>query len=122
MGAGIGMMSDAARNLGKLADKENDGAKGSVLAHLQEALDKYRTELQEKVASPLINPVESYAGKYSGDIFAIAKDTSVERVWRVHAILHLGRYRWNVADGHRGDQVWGRRVLNMLKNSFDMAN
>ena len=122
MSAGIGMMSDASQNLAKIADDEKDGARSAVLRHLQEELDKYRNELQDKIASPLTNPVESYAGKYSGDIFAIAKDTSVERVWRVQAILHLGRYKWNVADGHRGDQVWGHRVLRRVKNSIDSAN
>jgi hypothetical protein len=122
MSAGIGMMSDGTQNLAKVADKENDGGRGTVLRHFQEELDKYRAQLQEKIASPLTNPVESYAGKYSGDIFAIAKDTSVERVWRVQAILHLGRYKWNVADGHRGDQVWGHRVLKTLKNSVETAN
>jgi hypothetical protein len=122
MSAGIGMMSDASQNLAKVADDEKDGARAAVLRHLQEELDKYRAELQDKVASPLTNPVESYAGKYSGDIFAIAKDASVERVWRVAAILHLGRYRWNVADGHRGDQVWGHRALKSLDGSIDPAN
>jgi hypothetical protein len=122
MSAGLGMMSDAAQNLAKVADRANDGAKANVLRHLQEALDKYRANLQETIASPLMNPVESYAAKYSGDIFAIARDTSVERVWRVHAILHLGRYHWNVADDHRGDQVWARRVLHQLKNSIDSSN
>jgi hypothetical protein len=122
MSAGLGMMSDAAQNLAKLADHANDGARANVLRHLQEELNKYRSHLQETVASPLMNPVESYASKYSGDIFAIARDTSVERVWRVHAILHLGRYHWNVADGHRGDQVWARRVLRTLENSMDSSN
>jgi len=122
MSAGIGMMSDASQNLAKVADDEKDGARAAVLRHLQEELDKYRTELQTKIASPLTNPVESYAGPYSGDIFAIAEDTTVERVWRVQAILHMGRYRWNVADGHRGDQVWGHRVLKSLQNSLDPAN
>src|SRR5579859_1318905 len=89
MSAGIGMMSDASRNLAKVADDEKDGARAAVLRHLQEELDKYRNDLQEKIASPLTNPVESYAGKYSGDIFAIARDPSVERLWRVEAILHL---------------------------------
>jgi hypothetical protein len=122
MSAGIGMMSDASQNLAKVADEEKDGARSAVLFHLHEELDKYRSELQEKIGSPLTNPVESYAGKYSGDIFDIARDTSVERVWRVQAILHLGRYKWNVADGHRGDQVWGHRVLKSLKMSIDPAN
>ena len=122
MSAGIIMMSNASRNLAEVADDEKEGARAAVLRHLREELDKYRSELQDKIGSPLTNPVESYAGKYSGDIFAIARDTSVERVWRVQAILHLGRYKWNVADGHRGDQVWGHRVLKSLKTSIDPAN
>ena len=79
-------------------------------------------QLQETVASPLSNPVESYGSKYAGDVFSIAKDTSVERVWRVLAIMHLGRYRWNVADDRKGDQFWADRELSILASSLDSKN
>ncbi|HSZ59584.1 MAG TPA: hypothetical protein VK797_28330 [Tepidisphaeraceae bacterium] len=118
---GLTMMSDAVRNLGRLADENHQGL-GDSFRKVQDEIEKYRLKLEEKVASPLTNPVESYASQYAGDIFAIAKDPGVERVWRVAAIMHLGRYRWNVADDRRGDQVWAVRELRVLDNSLDPRN
>jgi hypothetical protein len=122
MNLGLMIVGDAAHNLGKLADENHQGGLGDSYRKLQDDIEKYRLKLEEKVASPLTNPVESYASKYAGDIFAIAKDPSVQRVWRVAAILHLGRYRWNVADDRKGDQVWAVRELRMLDNSLDSRN
>jgi len=122
MSLGLSMMSDGAQNLAKLADRTHEGGRADVLRKFQDNVDKYRISLQETVASPLGNPVESYASKYAGDIFAIAKDTRVERVWRVLAIMHLGRYRWNVADDRKGDQFWAERELAILSNSLDPKN
>ena len=122
LSAGLTLMSEAAQNLAKLADQTQEGARADVLRKFQEQADKMRTSLQETVASPLSNPVESYASKYAGDIFAIAMNPSVERAWRVQAILHLGRYRWNVADDRRGDQAWAERELKSLETSLDPKN
>jgi hypothetical protein len=122
MKSGMSVMSDAMRNLAQLADEAHDSARGDALRKDEQDLDRYRDTLEENVASPLNNPVESYASKYAGDIFAIAKETSVDRVWRVSAILHLGRYRWNVADDRGGDQVWAVRELRAMDNSVDPKN
>jgi hypothetical protein len=122
LNAGLTLMSDAARNLGRLSDENHQGGMGDSYRKFKDEIEKYRLGLEETIASPLTNPVESYASKYAGDIFAIARDPSVERVWRVAAILHLGRYRWNVADDRRGDQVWAVRELRMLDNSIDPKN
>lgn len=119
---GLTLMSDAGRNLGRLADENHEGGLGDSFRKVQDEIEKYRLKLEEKVASPLTNPVESYASQYAGDIFAIAKDPRVERVWRVAAILHLGRYRWNVADDRKGDQVWAERELHVLDNGLDPRN
>lgn len=122
MSAGLSIMAEAARGMAKLADQTREGARGDVLRKFQAETDAYRTKLQETVASPLSNPVETYAGKYAGDVFAVAKNPDVARVWRVQAILHLGRYRWNVSDEHRGDQAWAERELTLLEGSLDPKN
>jgi hypothetical protein len=122
LNAGLTLMSDAARNLGRLSDENHQGGLGDSYRKFQEEIEKYRLGLEENVASPLTNPVESYASKFAGDIFAIARDPGVERVWRVAAILHLGRYRWNVADDRKGDQIWAVRELRVLDNSIDSRN
>lgn len=122
MSVGLRMMSDGAQNLAKLADRTQQGAKADVLRKFQDGVDKYHATLQESVASPLSNPVEGYGSKYAGDVFAVAKDPNAERVWRVLAIMHLGRYRWNVADDRKGDQFWADRELSLLANSLDSKN
>jgi hypothetical protein len=55
--------------------------------------------------------------EHSGDVFAIAKD-SQERMWRVEAILQLGRLRYNAASG--ADQRAANRMLKkMAENETD---
>ncbi|HXE53848.1 MAG TPA: hypothetical protein VN541_12575 [Tepidisphaeraceae bacterium] len=122
MSAGLSIMSEATVGMAKLADQKHDAARADQLRRFQRETDAYRTKLQQTVASPLSNPVESYDSKYAGDVFAIAKDSDAAQVWRVQAILHLGRYRWNVADDHRADQEWAVRELAMLKGSLDARN
>lgn len=118
LASGLSLMSESAQNLTKLADEATDGMRVDVLRHFNDSTVRYEQKLQEDVASPLSNPVEQmYGGKYAGDIFDVANNTNVERVWRVEAILHIGRYRYNVADGHRGDQLAVDRQLQHLEQS-----
>jgi hypothetical protein len=118
LASGLSLMSESAQNLAKLADEAGDGPRVDVLRHFNDSTVQYEQKLQEEVASPLSNPVEqTYGGKYAGDIFDVANNNTVERVWRVEAILHIGRYRYNVADGHRGDQLAVDRQLQHLEQS-----
>jgi tetratricopeptide (TPR) repeat protein len=116
LASGLSLMSESAQNLAKLADEAGDGARVDAIRHFIDALVQYEQKLQEQVASPLANPVEqTYGGKYAGDVFDIAANPNAGRVWRVEAILHLGRYRYNVADGHRGDQLAVEGRLRQLE-------
>ena len=118
LAAGLSLMSESAQNLAKLADEAHDGSRVDVVRHFNDATTRYEQKLQEEVASPLSNPVEqTYGGKFAGDVFAIANNPSVERVWRVEAILHIGRYRFNAADGHRGDQLAADHELQQLEQN-----
>ena len=119
---GLSIMSLSAGSLAKLADNAHDGARVDALRKFLEDLDQYHTTLQEKVASPLGNPVESYSAPFAGDVFAAAKNPAVERCWRVEAILHLGHYRWMVADDRKGDQAWAVKELHALSSSLDPKN
>lgn len=119
---GLSIMTMSAESMTRLADQKHDGPRVDQLQKFAQAVNQYHTDLQDKVASPLGNPVESYAAQYSGDVFAVAKNTNVERPWRVEAILHLGHYRWNVADGNKGDQIWAPKELDALDKSFDPKN
>jgi hypothetical protein len=118
LAAGLSLMSESGQNLAKLADESRDGSRVDVLRHFNDSTIQYEQKLQEEVASPLSNPVEqTYGGKYAGDVFAVANNPSVDRVWRVEAILHIGRYRFNAADGHRGDQLAADHELQQLEQN-----
>ena len=119
---GLSLMTMAGEGLAKLADESGDGARVDVLQKFNEETQAYHSKLQEDVASPLGNPVESYGAKYAGDIYSVAKNPAVDRVWRVEAILHIGHYRWNVADGHKGDQTWAPKELQAMDKSIDPKN
>lgn len=119
---GLSIMSMSAEAMAKLADMRKDGHRVDALQKFAAETNQYHTTLQEQVASPLGNPVETYGAKYSGDVFAAAKDVNVERPWRVEAILHLGHYRWDVAPGNKGDQIWAPRELDNLDKSYNIKN
>jgi len=118
---GLSIMTMSSGALTKLSDMAGDSARVDVLQKFDDQVQAYHSDIQEKVAAPLGNPVESYSSKYAGDIFAVAKSPAVERCWRVTAILHMGHYRWNVADDRKGDQKWAPKELKLLENSSDPA-
>jgi len=118
---GLSIMTMSTSAMTWLSDKAADSARVDVLQKFTDQVQAYHGDLQEKVASPLGNPVESYASKYAGDIFAAAKSPSVERCWRTTAILHLGHYRWNVAEDRKGDQKWAPKELKILEANSDPA-
>lgn len=113
---GLSLMTEAAQSLAKLSDDAGDASRVRELRRFSDATLQYEQKLQEEVASPLANPVEqTYGGKYAGDVLDVASNPNVDRVWRVEAILHVGRYRLNVADGHRGDQLAAEGRLRQLE-------
>jgi hypothetical protein len=119
---GLSIMTMSSEAMTKLADNAKYGKRVDELQHFSVQVQQYHTDLQEKVASPIGNPVESYGSKYAGDIFSVAKNPAVDHVWRVEAILHLGHYRWNVADDRKGDQLWASKELDKLDKSIDPKN
>jgi hypothetical protein len=119
---GLSIMSMGTEQLTVLADHAKEGVRVDVLRKLKGDIDDYRNKLQDKVDSPLGNSAESYAAPFSGDVFAIAKDTKVDRIWRVEAILHIGHYRWGVGPGRAGDQTAAVPELQKLESSPDPKN
>jgi hypothetical protein len=69
------------------------------------AVDAGMKQLLESRCNPLAHVITSVdqdvIGRTAGDIFYIAKN-SKERLWRVEAILKLGRYKFNVGTEGRG--------------------
>jgi len=119
---GLSVMAAAAEGLGGLAKKAGDAARAEQLAKFARQTDDYRNQLQLEIASPLGNPIESYSSKFAGDVFAVARNPDAPPVWRVEAILHLGRYRWNVRPERSADQEWARKELKAMESSPDPRN
>jgi hypothetical protein len=119
---GLSIMSMSAEAMAAMADMRHDAKRVDAYHKFAQETNQYHTTLQEKVASPLGNPVESYGAPYAGDVFAAAKDVTVERPWRVEAILHLGHYRWDVTSTNKGDQTWAPRELDNLDKSINLKN
>lgn len=122
LSAGLTIMYSSARAMVPLDKDRNDAAKAEACRHFADETFAYRESLQEKVASPLGNPVESYSAPFAGDVFAVAKDPALERPWRVEAILHLGHYRYDVAPQNKGDMIWAPRELDALDKSLNSKN
>jgi hypothetical protein len=119
---GLTIMYTASGELAKLANQSHDTARVDACQHFADQTHAYRDTLQEKVASPLGNPAESYSAPFAGDVFAAAKDVSADRIWRVEAIMHLGHYRFDVAPQNKGDMIWASRELDALGNSIKIEN
>jgi hypothetical protein len=131
MNRGLSVMMMAAESMARMAEDTKDDARHDTMEQFNEKTQQYRDDLQQKVATPLCNPVEvplvndpsnNFGAKYAGDVFAIAKDPTADRVWRVEAILHMGHYKYNVAPGHAGDQFWAGKELAALAASTDPKN
>lgn len=119
---GLSIMSAAAEGLAGLARKAGDTSRAKELDGFARQISDYQNQLQLEIASPLGNPVESYSSKFAGDIFAVARNPNAPPVWRIEAILHLGRYRWNVRPERAADQHWAPRELKTLETSPDPRN
>lgn len=122
MNKGMSIMTQSADALAAVADMHHDGPHVDAFHKFAQEVKSYHNTLQDKVASPLGNPVEAYGAPFAGDVFAAAKDVNVERPWRVEAILHLGHYRYNVTQSNRGDQIWAPRELENLDKSNNIKN
>jgi hypothetical protein len=55
---------------------------------------------------------QSMIGRYAGDMFALAQDPTVDRVWRVEAIRKVGRLQFNAENS--ADQRKAPKVLRKL--------
>jgi hypothetical protein len=59
-------------------------------------------------------------GRTAGDVFYIARK-SPERLWRVEALLKLGRYKFNAGNsGRSGDQRWAKITVKRMANDASL--
>ncbi len=102
---GLGLMADAAQGMKIAALRAKDEAK---IGELDEFISRNQEYYQSQVL-PLWRTVNNATSdnealaRSAGDVLAMAKTPSADRMWRTESLLRLGLYRFNAA--RKGDQV-----------------
>lgn len=104
MFAGIELMSTAGASLVEQAKKTNRTADAEKFEKFTNAQREYLKNHIEPTFKAIYTMNETSIGQHNGDVFAFARQTG-ERLWRVEAVLKLGRMKFNVGNpGSPGDQ------------------
>lgn len=112
LAAGIELMSAAAASLSDQARKTNRAADQTRFARFGDAQRDYTTSHLIPIFQAINTMNEAKIGEHTGDVFAFARQTT-ERMWRVEAILKLGRMKFNVGNpGSPGDQRHAARLVS----------
>jgi hypothetical protein len=114
---GLTLMATGSEGLKRIAQARGD----SDLAAKIDGFNQARIEYVKKTLQPRYEVVSSIGDKliarHFGDILALAHH-SQDRMWRIEAILKLGRYRFNA--GRAGDQrKAAREVAKLAENDPD---
>src|SRR5205823_2056467 len=117
--AGLSLMGKSAVLLASLAEQSGDAARASQLRDFDAARIQY---VKERI-HPMLRVVRSIdphvVGAHAGDLFVLARN-SRERMWRVEAILALGRLRYFAGEnGRAANQRAAVIVLRELSNDAD---
>ncbi len=111
LGAGLGMMSGAAVSMQRMAV---DQGKTDLANHWQDflkAYSDYDTDWIKRIERVISSIDQKVLERHAGDVYVLATQ-SQERLWRIEAILKLGRYRYNA--GRKGDQRQAARFVKQL--------
>jgi hypothetical protein len=96
MDAGAELIGDGAYLIGKL-----DPARASAVAPVKDGMKKLLSERAFPVWTVISSIDPNVVGRTGGDVFYLAKH-SKERLWRIEAILKLGRLKHDQGEGGRG--------------------
>lgn len=113
---GFGLMGDASAAMRQLAEQQGDASRLERL----DAFDRSRADHLKSHILPIRTALwavdRGRMGHHAGDVFAFARQ-SQERMWRVEAILQMGRMRFDMPEGHRADQLGVGRVLDQIESA-----
>jgi len=111
--AGISLMAQGAQLIAA-----NDPTRDAAARSFGESLKSLAVDQLDPLARAIVTVDPGVLAQHSGDVLYIAQSPG-ERLWRVEAILALGRLRFNAA--RVGDQREAARVIERLKNDPDPA-
>jgi len=113
---GMGLMNEA--TIGLAECEPRDSPLRADLQRQEEAVAAYDENHVKPIYQVLVSGDQQSIATYAGDIFVFAAQ-SRERMFRVEAILKLGRYRFDAA--RNADQVAVPRYLRKLLEDPDPA-
>lgn len=109
--AGLELMGEGGVALSRLSFSTGDTTRSEAAQTFEAARRSAFTSGVQPVASKLISIDRDIVGQHVGDVFYLAENAT-ERMWRVEAILALGRMQYFVGEGgRRGDQRGATRHL-----------
>lgn len=119
MRAGFDLLGQAAVSLEKLAETSNNAARASEIRTFNDArLSFYKSRI-EPVRRVILSIDPNVIRSSIGDYFHFARYAK-DRMWRVEAILALGRLQYFVGqNGRAADQTGARKELNELADDPD---
>jgi hypothetical protein len=116
---GTELMGEAGVGLSRLTFKTGDTARSEAAQKFEVARVRTFKSHVQPVATKVISIDAGTVSQHAGDMFYLA-DHATERMWRVEAILALGRMRFFVGEGRRaGDQRGASRALTRHAASND---
>jgi hypothetical protein len=115
---GMNLMINASKQLSRVAADKGDADKAAALAQFSADLDKYKTEKVVPIVRVVTSIDSRVIGTRGGDIFGLLRE-SPEKVWKVEALLSLGRMKFNTPN--RGDQIGAKREVKKFVDNPDPA-
>lgn len=116
---GIGHLRSAAAGLASMARREGDSARVDAVQDFSRQAGKY---YQDEIL-PLWKVVsavdQNLISMHGGDVFALARSPKADVMWRVEAILKVGRYKYNA--GNKGEQIAAGREPQQWANDMNPA-
>ncbi|MGC4033994.1 MAG: hypothetical protein QM754_20120 [Tepidisphaeraceae bacterium] len=113
--AGLAMARDAAAGLRQLAEKAGDPRRAALLA----TFDRSAAALERQRLQPVIDAVcaidNIVIARHAGDARRLAEKSTAERMWRIEAILTLGRQRYTL--DRDADRLAVPRLLRELQQN-----
>ena len=113
---GLSLMAQSSTMIGQMAQASGDAARADAVKQFDEARIKYVKERIQPSIRVIMSNDQATLEEHAGDVFYFARHAP-ERMWRVEAILKIGRYRFNA--GRVGDQRSAIRALDGLSKDHD---
>jgi len=114
--AGLSMMAEAATLIGALSESSGETQRALACRKFNEARKAWVAEQLLPLQRIFSSLDQTVIDGHAGDVFYFARHCP-ERMWRVEAILKLGRYRFNA--GRVADQRGATKLLKQLSQDPD---